>query len=46
MYVLNTITTENQNSGNIVIIEWLDVSFYNLHIHSYSRKNIALIFIV
>lgn len=42
MYVLNIIATENENSRDITIIEWLDVSFCNFHIHSNSRKNIEL----
>ena len=42
MGILNTIATKIENSLDIKIIEWLDVSFCNFHIHSNSRKNIEL----
>ena len=42
MGILNTIATKIENSLDIKIIEWLDVSFCNFHINSNSRKNIEL----
>lgn len=42
MGVLNTIVTEIENSRDIRIIDCLDVSFCDFHIHSNSRKKIEL----